>query len=89
MGYEHLQTGDIKGAVEILKLNVRAYPNSPKVYDSASDAYLADGKKDMALQNAKKALELIAKDTTDTEERRNDIRENVEQKIKQLDLTKP
>jgi len=89
LGYEHLQTGDMKGAVEILKLNVTAHPNSPNAYDSVSDAYLADGQKDMALQNAKRALELLAKDTSDTEERRNDIRENAEQKIKQLTVTKP
>jgi dienelactone hydrolase len=89
LGYEHIQAGDIKGAVEILKLNAMAYPNSPNVYDSVSDAYLADGQKDMALQNAKKAVELLAKDTADTEERRNGIRENAEQKIKQLTVTKP
>ena len=89
LGYEHLQARDIKGAVEILKLNVTAYPNSPNVYDSVSDAYLADGQKDMALQNAKKAVKLLAKDTADTEERRNGIRESAEQKIKQLTLTKP
>ncbi len=75
--------------MEILKLNVTAYPNSPNVYDSVSDAYLAGGQKDMALQNAKKAVELLAKDTADTEERRNGIRESAEQKIKQLTLTKP
>jgi dienelactone hydrolase len=89
LGYEHMQAGDIKGAVEILKLNAMAYPNSANVYDSVSDAYLADGQKDMALQNAKKAVELLAKDTADTEERRNGIRESAEQKIKQLTLTKP
>src|SRR6266852_281193 len=32
IGYEHLQSGDTKGAVEILKLNAVAYPNSPNVY---------------------------------------------------------
>jgi dienelactone hydrolase len=89
LGYEHLQAGDIKGAVEILKLNAMAYPDSPNVYDSMSDAYLADGQKDMALQNAKRAVELLAKDTADNEERRNGIRENAEQKIKQLTVTKP
>jgi dienelactone hydrolase len=89
LGYEHLQVGDIKGGVEILKLNVAAYPNSPNVYDSVSDAYLADGQKDMTLQNAKKAVELLAKDTADSVETRNGIRESAEQKIKQLTATKP
>jgi dienelactone hydrolase len=89
LGYEHMQSEDIKGAVEILKLNAMAYPNSPNVYDSLSDAYLADDQKDMALQNAKKTVELLANDTTDTEQRRNAIRESAEQKINQLTTTKP
>jgi dienelactone hydrolase len=89
IGYEHLQAGDIKGAVEILKLNVMGYPNSPNVYDSVSDAYLADGQKDLALQSAKKAVELLANDTLDGEQRRNDIRESAEQKIKQLTPAHP
>jgi dienelactone hydrolase len=89
LGYEHIQSGDIKGAVEILRLNATAYPNSPNVYDSLSDAYLADDQKEMALQNAKRAVELLANDTADAEQRRNDIRESAEQKINQLTPTKP
>ncbi|MGB7621015.1 MAG: alpha/beta fold hydrolase [Terriglobia bacterium] len=89
LGYEHLQLGDTQGAVEILKLNVTAYPDSANVYDSLSDAYLADGKKDLALQNARKALELLAKDTAEPEQRRNAIRDSAEQKIKQLTPTHP
>ncbi len=85
LGYEHLQIGDTKGAVEILKLNTTAYPDSPNAYDSLSDAYLANGEKDLALQGAKKALELLAKDTTDTEHRRKDIGDSAEQKVKLLE----
>jgi len=84
VGYDHIQSGDSKGAIEILKLNSDAYPNSPNVYDSLSDAYLADGQKDLARQNAKKALELLPSDTTDNEQRRNGIRASAEQKLKQL-----
>jgi len=87
LGYEHIQSGDTKGAVEIMKLNVTAYPNSPNAYDSLSDAYLADGQKDLALQNAKKALELLSTDTTDNEQRRNGIKDSAEQKLKQLSDT--
>ena len=83
-GYEHLQAGDAKGAIEILKLNAVAYPNSPNVYDSLSDAYLADGQKDLARQNAKRALELLPSDTTDAEDQRKGIRDSSEQKLKQL-----
>jgi dienelactone hydrolase len=85
LGYEHVQIGDTKGAVEIMKLNAAAYPNSPNAYDSLADAYLADGQKELALQNAKRALELLAKDGADPEARRNDIRGSVEQKLRQLE----
>jgi len=84
MGYEHLQAQDDKGAIEILKLNAEAYPNSPNVYDSLSDAYFADGQRDLARENAKKALQLLASDTTDPEDRRNGIKASAEQKLKQL-----
>jgi dienelactone hydrolase len=84
MGYEHLQAQDNKGAIEILKLNAEAYPNSPNVYDSLSDAYFADGQRALARENAKKALELLASDTTDPEDRRNGIKGSAEEKLKQL-----
>lgn len=85
LGYQHLQSGDNKSAIEILKLNVAAYPKSPNVYDSLADAYLADGQKGLARQNAWKALELLPSDTTDNEQRRNGIKQNAEQKMNQLD----
>jgi len=84
LGYEHLQAADNKGAVELMKLNATAYPHSPNVYDSLSDAYLADGQKDLARQNAKKALDLLPSDTADPEDRRKAIKESAEQKLKQL-----
>jgi hypothetical protein len=68
-----------------MKLNTAAYPDSPNAYDSLSDAYLADGQKELALQIAKRALERLAKDRTDPEARRNAIRDSVEQKLKQLE----
>jgi dienelactone hydrolase len=89
LGYDHLQDGDTKGAVELLKLNVAAYPNSANAYDSLSDAYLADGQKDLARKNAKLALEHLAADTTDNEAQRNAIKANAEQKLKQLGDTHP
>jgi len=84
MGYEHIQAGDTKGAVEILKLNAAAFPNSPNVYDSLGDAYLADGQNELALSNTKKALELLPSDTADPPARRDAIKQSAEQKLKQL-----
>lgn len=84
IGYEHLQEGDNKGAIEILKLNASAYPDSANVYDSLSDAYLADGQKDLARENAKKALQVLATDTTATGDFRKGLQQNAEEKLKQL-----
>jgi dienelactone hydrolase len=84
IGYEHLQAGDNAGAIEIFKLNAAAYPDSANVYDSLSDAYLADGQKDLARQNAEKVLQLLPSDTKDPEQLRNLIRQSAEGKLKQL-----
>ena len=84
MGYEHLQAGDIKDGVAIFKLNTVAYPNSPNTYDSLADGYIADGQKDLALQSAKRALELLPADISDDKGRREAIRESSERKVKQL-----
>ncbi|HTV66355.1 MAG TPA: alpha/beta fold hydrolase [Bryocella sp.] len=85
MGYEHMQAGDMKGAIEILKLNAYAYPNSPNVYDSLGDAYLATGEGDLARQNSKKALALLSSDTADNQQLKDAIRASAEGKLKQLD----
>jgi dienelactone hydrolase len=89
LGYEHLTASDTKGAIEIMKLNVMGYPDSPNVYDSLADAYLADGQKELAKVNAQKALELLATDKTDPEARRQGIKESAEQKLKQLSEKQP
>lgn len=85
MGYEHLQAKDTKAAVEILKLNAEAYPDSTNVYDSLSDAYLADGQKELALVYVKKALEMLKTDTTTPQQLRDGIKQSCEQKLKQLE----
>ncbi|MGC1685794.1 MAG: alpha/beta fold hydrolase [Candidatus Acidiferrales bacterium] len=84
MGYGHLQIGDTKGAIRIFKLNVAGYPKSPNVYDSLSDAYLADGQKDQARLYAKRALDALASDATDDQQRRDAIKTSAEQKLKDL-----
>jgi hypothetical protein len=67
-----------------MQLNVQAYPASANVYDSLSDAYLADGQTDLARENAEKALALLPTDPTADEPRRAAIRASAEGKLKQL-----
>ena len=83
--YEQLQAGNTTQALEILLLNAAAYPDSPNVYDSLGDAYLAGGQKDLALKNTRKALELLPSDTVDPPSRRDAIKASAEQKLKQLE----
>lgn len=58
LGYQYLQNGKVKEAIELFKLNTVAYPKSWNVYDSLGEAYLKDGQKGFAIKNYKKSLEL-------------------------------
>jgi len=83
LGYEHLQEGDNAGAIEILKLNVAQFPKSANAYDSLGDAYLAAGQKELARENAEKAIAALPEDASAaTEDRRKAIRQSAEQKLK-------
>lgn len=57
-GYEVLQDGRVKDALEIFKLNTEMYPNSANCYDSLAEAYERDGQRGPALANYEKALKL-------------------------------
>jgi tetratricopeptide (TPR) repeat protein len=90
LGYDHLAVGEKRLAIDIMKLVVTAYPDSADAYDSLSDAYLADGQKDLARQTAERALVLLdshmapASSWSDTEERRKLIRDGAQDNLKQL-----
>lgn len=84
MGYDHWRARETKSAVEIMKLDVATYPKSRDATESLSDAYLAHGRKDLAWQDAEKALALLASDTKDSEARCIEIRESAQQQLRQL-----
>lgn len=58
LGYVLMQSGKLKEAIEVFKVNVRLYPGSANVYDSIGEAYAAAGDKENAIINYKKAIEL-------------------------------
>lgn len=58
VGYQLLQDGKKKEAIEIFKINVETFPKSGNAYDSLGEAYLADGDKKLAIVNYKKSVEL-------------------------------
>jgi hypothetical protein len=61
LGYQLLQAGMKKEAIEILKLNVEQFPDSFNVYDSLGEAYMTNGDKDLAVKNYKKSLAINPK----------------------------
>ena len=66
LGYELLQTKKVTEAIEILKLNVEAYPQSANTYDSLGEAYMIHGDKELSIAAYKKSLELDPKNTNAT-----------------------
>ncbi len=63
LGYQLMGMKRTKDAIEIFKLNVEMFPAASNPYDSLGEAYLADGQKELALANYKKAAELDPKNT--------------------------
>lgn len=61
LGYSLLRAERVKEAVEILKLNVAAFPKSSNVYGRLGGAYMESGEIDSAIVNYAKALELNPK----------------------------
>lgn len=84
---EHFEAGEIKQALEIVKLDAAAYPDSPQAHDVLAEVYLADGQKDLARQNTLKALELLPSDTVLPQELRDSIKAGAEERLKQLDTS--
>jgi predicted Zn-dependent protease len=61
LGYDLLGKKRTKEAIQILKLNVEAYPQSSNVYDSLGEAYFNDGDKAQSIANYEKSLLLDPK----------------------------
>jgi len=58
LGYQLLQAGLNKQAIEIFKLNVEQFPKSFNVYDSLAEGYMMAGDKKNAIKNYEKSLKL-------------------------------
>ncbi len=67
LGYRLMQTGKMKEALEIFKLNVEAYPQGFNTYDSLAEAYMNMNQRELAITNYKKSLELNPKNTNAVE----------------------
>jgi tetratricopeptide (TPR) repeat protein len=90
IGNDHLRAGETKPAIETFKLNLLAYPDSADAHANLAEAYLADGQKDLARKYAEKALAMLdshaapASSWSDTEQRRGEIRNDLQDVLKKL-----
>jgi CubicO group peptidase (beta-lactamase class C family) len=72
VGYDFLRDGKTDEAIRLFRRNVQEYPESANVWDSLGEAYAAAEKKDLAIENYQKSLELNPKN------------ENAKERLKKL-----
>lgn len=78
-----------KLGIEILKLNLVAYPDSADAHSDLADAYLADGQNELARQFAEKALAMLdshkapLSSWSDTQPRRDEVRRDAQRTLEQ------
>jgi CubicO group peptidase (beta-lactamase class C family) len=61
LGYQALQSGRTDEAIRLFARNVKEFPESGNAYDSLGEAYAKAGKKDLAIANYEKSLQLDPK----------------------------
>lgn len=64
LAYNLLRAGKTAEAVDMLKVNVRLYPQSWNAYDSLAEAFAAAGDKELAIQNYEKSISLNPRNET-------------------------
>jgi len=65
--YLNTERKRIEDAIEIFKLNIKAYPKYANGYDSLAEAYMISGNKTLAIKNYTKSLELDPNNTNAVE----------------------
>jgi len=69
----------------MFRMGVNAYPNSANAWDSYGEACMADGNNELALQNYRKALEVLPNDSTINPQLRDAITNNIPATIERLE----
>jgi tetratricopeptide (TPR) repeat protein len=85
-----LRKGETKAAIEFFQLNLLAYPDSAYAHLNLADAYLEDGQRELARQYAETALDVLDSHKaplfswSDTAERRAEIRQSRQDKLRKV-----
>jgi len=87
VGQDFMREGDLKSAIEILKLNLDAYRDSADAHETLAEAYLKDGQKELATKHAELALFILDSHSlpgsswSDTLERNAEVRKGAQDVI--------
>jgi len=82
--YQLLALRRAADAMSLFQLNSETFADSANVWDSLADGYEATGATEQALAASRKALDLLARDTTTPQARRDLIRQSAEQRMARL-----
>jgi tetratricopeptide (TPR) repeat protein len=63
-GYQLMEDGRLKEAIELFKQNVQLYPQSWNAYDSLGEAYMKAGDTALAIANYERSVQLNPKNET-------------------------
>lgn len=83
LGYRLLGEDKSEAALEIFKLNVKAFPESPNTYDSLGEAFMKTGDTKMAILNYEKVLAILPKASIN-EQQKQFLKQNAEAKLHML-----
>jgi tetratricopeptide (TPR) repeat protein len=83
-GYGMLQRGRTAEAVALFKMNAETYPQSANCWDSLTEAYMANGDNELALECVEKLIETLPEDTNLSPELREALETNAVQYKEQL-----
>ncbi len=88
LGYALLTRDEYKGAIAILLMNTKLYPDSANTYDSLAEAHMKAGDRKQAIALYRKALETLPRDKS-PEDVKEGVRASSTAKLKELGADKP
>jgi len=83
-GYLLLQQANVTAALDVFRWVVELYPDSPNAYDSLGDGYEAAGQRELAIENSRRCLEMLEKDTRLPEDQKAAIYRSASGKLERL-----
>ncbi len=84
LGYRFIQERNFDDAIASFKINIRLFPNDANSYDSMGEAYMLAGNKDESIKCYNQAKDILAKDSTVTDDYRKFLNDNIQSKLDEL-----